>query len=75
MKLTQKQIKAYVDSKGTHCPFCNSEDISVDGHMEVDGSDGWLDVGCNSCNALWQDVYKLVSVEQKTDDLPVHNNN
>ena len=51
--------KAYVDSKGIHCPFCGSTNIGADGNVEVDCGGGSQTVSCDDCGKTWYDFYKL----------------
>ena len=51
--------KAYVDSDGTKCPFCGSENIESDGNVEVDAGGGSQTVSCNNCGKTWYDCYTL----------------
>jgi predicted Zn-ribbon and HTH transcriptional regulator len=54
--MTQQE---YVESKGTRCPKCRSDQIEGDS-LEVDGTDCTQDILCRSCGFGWTDVYTLV---------------
>lgn len=65
VQLTKEQIREYIDHGGNKCPFCGTWDMSVsEGFFE--GGNAWQDVVCNSCGAIWVDVYSLVTIEEKT---------
>jgi len=67
MPLTQKQIKEYVKNGYSRCPVCKS-DLIEGGPIEVDSETAWQKVGCNDCNAVWNDIYTLSSVELLEED-------
>lgn len=48
----------YVNNKGTNCPFCGSENITVD-NAETDGNTASQTCYCSDCNSDWEDIYKL----------------
>lgn len=60
-KLTKKQIRDYVKS-GSCCPRCGSTDVEGEG-IEVDGSSCWQPVNCTNCGLMWQDIYRLESID------------
>ena len=60
-KLTKKKIREYVDSGGTRCPFCGSENIEG-GSREIDGGIVSWEVSCIDCSSYWQDLYKLFDI-------------
>ena len=56
MKLmTQKQ---YVQKKGTHCPYCNSENIQGQ-HVEITDAFPEQEIICLDCDKEWVDFHKL----------------
>ena len=57
--------KKYIKSGGVRCPYCGSDNISG-GHMEVDCTGAWQDVHCDDCGKDWQDIYKMVDMEEKS---------
>ncbi len=61
-EMTPERIKTFLDSKGTVCPFCGSEDIeTVAGFFRGVRCSGI--VRCHSCNEEWLAVYNLVGTE------------
>lgn len=57
--MTEGERRAfYVQQSGSICPYCLSEDITGNS-IDIDGSTATQEVGCNMCNATWQDVYQL----------------
>lgn len=49
----------YILHGGTHCPFCDSEDIEG-GPVEVDAGCATQEIDCHTCGKSWNDQYKLV---------------
>ena len=62
MKITKAKKNEYIKNKGIKCPICGSKHLEG-GHIEVDAGGAWQEIGCNACNAEWNDIYKLVDVE------------
>ena len=58
-KLTEEQKKDYIESDGSHCPFCKSTGITAYDAF----SDNGQKIECEDCGETWIDVYKLVDVE------------
>lgn len=48
----------YVAQKGGFCPSCKSENIEGD-DVVVDDGIAHQEMGCNDCNAMWEDTYQL----------------
>jgi len=65
--LTAKQRKDYVRGGAYRCPYCSSTDITAD-HFEGEGS--YQPVECKSCGRRWNDIYKLVDIEDDDDYTP-----
>ena len=62
MKLpSKKSVDSYIQCDG-YCPFCHSEHIEADGHIEPDVSMAWRDVKCQECEKVWRDEYKLIAI-------------
>ena len=59
MEMTPEVERAYLESNGTHCPYCSSPDITTDG---FDGESASQQVSCNKCDKAWVDCYKLVGI-------------
>lgn len=64
--LTTKQKRDYIRSAGSHCPHCKSQSITAS-HFESDVSSAWQPVRCDDCGKEWNDVYKLVGIEDADD--------
>lgn len=58
---TPEQI--YVQKGGSCCPFCGSDQIEGSS-IDVDGGHALQKVGCNDCDAEWNDVYRLSGYEE-----------
>lgn len=48
----------YLRLGGTHCPFCESQEISG-GEVNIDAGTATQEVGCDNCNQEWKDLYRL----------------
>ena len=63
-----KQRQRYLESKGSRCPFCNSNDIQ--GEVTISSSDYdesyEQPIYCNECGKTWKDIYTLTDVEEMT---------
>ena len=59
-KLTEAEVKAYVKSGYSKCPFpgCESTDFDC-GSVEIDSNYATQDCMCLECHGSWQDVYTL----------------
>jgi len=62
MELTPELKKWYIEHNGKYCPYCNSEDLSVD-FFETDESSCWRPVECKTCGRKWDEIYLLVSIK------------
>ena len=67
----QKIIDRYLANGRNYCPFCNSEQIFVQGMgalreaQEVDGH-------CLFCGRQWRERYKLAEIEEGQPDCDGH---
>ena len=63
MKLTEKQVREYVDSHGTRCPECGSDELRPNG-TPMYGEEGVLVqwVECANCKMKFRDEYTLTGV-------------
>jgi transposase-like protein len=59
--MTPEQKKAYLQSGGTMCPYCNSHNISA-GEIDSEGTCASQGVECKDCRAEWYDLFSLVDV-------------
>lgn len=64
--MTPEQSAAYLAADGTACPYCESPDIEG-GPVEIEGGSAWQQCHCLDCNATWNDVYTLATVEAVTE--------
>ena len=66
----QRMSREYVESHGSKCPNCKSEEIKC-GKMQYtcETSDcpsealAWSDCSCKECKTKWLEVYKLSFIE------------
>ena len=61
--LTRQQKSRYLSRRGTHCPFCDSDQIEGTGDRDYDGDWNSQVVECRACGKRWQDIYTLTGVE------------
>jgi len=52
----------YLKNSG-QCPFCGSDDIVGDSY-DYEGDTVTQEISCSSCHKTWNDIYKLVDVEE-----------
>lgn len=57
-----KRIDRYIEQGGVSCPNCQSQDIEGRS-IEISAGCAWQPISCNNCPAVWNDVYKLDTVE------------
>ena len=67
--------REYVSRSGACCPVCESTDVTTEGSPEFDGAVASQGVRCDSCGAVWDDLYQLTGydslVHGSTPTLPV----
>ena len=61
MSLTDKQLNAYIESGGTHCPFCGAPDIEGR-FVEIDAGRAPQSMSYVACKRAWTDRYTLTDV-------------
>lgn len=62
IKLTDEQRKKYIESKGTKCPLCRSDQLEGSS-IEIDAGYAWQPITCLDCKACWNDIYNLVDIQ------------
>jgi len=68
--MTREQI--YVQHKGLNCPCCGSENFSGS-EWNADAGYATQEMGCDDCNATWDDVYDLtgINISSEGDEMDV----
>ena len=66
MVLTEEQKRRYIAVKGTRCPYCGSQDVTVS-DMQADGDTAWQAVTCDNCGKNWTDNYNLSDIVEDND--------
>lgn len=56
-KFSKQTIENYCKDP-YYCPFCGSDDITVDEHDE-----GYNKVSCNNCEQAWREIYAITGIE------------
>ena len=64
-KLSEEE---YVKTMGHRCPMCESPDIETQSGYGADSDYSWQPVKCNRCDAVWDDVYKLIGYSLKENN-------
>lgn len=59
---TPMTTEQYVETGGTRCPFCRSQE-SEGGPVEFDAGYALQKVVCNGCDKTWIDIYTLTNYE------------
>lgn len=63
--LTEKQVKAYIESEGILCLLCGGFVASVGPEDYYDSTDQfYIEVACTKCEAQFDEVYALSSLER-----------
>ncbi len=66
--MDSEQRQAYLESEGTRCPFCDSEELDGEPVTSAAFYDGYESiVKCESCGKAWKDIYTLTDVEEIED--------
>lgn len=53
----------YVRLGGTHCPFCDSEEITGN-EINIDAGTATQEISCSNCDKEWNDLYTLSGYEE-----------
>lgn len=62
--MNQKNIiDEYIESRGTHCPFCKGNMIEG-GAVDIENGYALQGMSCLDCNKSWTDIYRLVSIRE-----------
>lgn len=62
MSLTKQEIREYVQSGGSYCPYCSSKEIEGTGERNTDGNWTGNEITCLKCGKIWKDVYLLADI-------------
>jgi hypothetical protein len=62
MTVSRKTKKEYIKAGGSFCINCGSGNISA-GKVESEGREAWQPVVCYGCGAEWNDIFRLVGVD------------
>jgi hypothetical protein len=55
--------KEYIKAGGSFCISCGSGNISA-GKVESEGREAWQHVVCYDCGAEWNDIFRLIGVDE-----------
>lgn len=61
-RLTDEQVKKYLEEGGCTCPFCDDGDLEG-GPVQLDAGIAWQTMKCHNCNKSWDDMYTLTGVD------------
>jgi len=61
MSLSKEQKEDYILTGGNQCLYCGSHNITA---LIFDGEGSRQPVRCEDCHREWNDIYKLVDVEE-----------
>ncbi len=61
--LTEEMKRAYINSGGNICPYCQSDDITAE-DTDYFGSSQSTRVLCNDCKRYWFDIYILTDIQE-----------
>ena len=59
--LTDKERQAYINGGYNHCPYCDSENISIE---DKQSDDNYIRAytKCDNCERCWTEVYTLTEI-------------
>jgi len=60
--ITHERRKEYIKAGGSFCINCGSGNISA-GRIESEACEAWQSVVCYDCAAEWNDIFKLIGVD------------
>lgn len=66
MILSREEVEEYLETDGTVCPFCGSDNITAGC---FDGEGVYQDVECLACGEYWKDIYQLVGIHYEGNDI------
>jgi len=61
--MTEFNKEKYIESDGSICPYCLGNNIDVD-CIDDNGTRVWRTCVCLDCEKEWNEIYKLVDVEE-----------
>jgi len=64
--LTEEQKRKYLNHDSV-CLYCGSYNIDAMG-ISIEDGQLWQHVECSDCHKSWRDIYRLVDVEEETED-------
>jgi uncharacterized Zn finger protein len=70
MILSYEDVEEYLETDGTVCPFCGSDNITAD-YFDEEGV--YRIVNCLACGEYWKDIYQLVGISYEGKDMIVKN--
>jgi hypothetical protein len=64
--LTNTDIKRYIDTGGSACPFCAGDKFHLGA---VRGGTGvcFRDITCLACNEIWREIFHLAELQTPPD--------
>jgi len=67
---TPRLLEEYLSSGGTQdCPYCGkSIENATYGTIEVEGGQAWQKIACESCNRIWNDIYRMTGIEEVDEE-------
>lgn len=70
MILSHEEVEEYLETDGSICPFCKSDNITTG---SFNGEGVYQDVICLDCGEYWKDIYQLVGIYYEEKDVIVKN--
>jgi len=60
--ISREKRREYIKAAGSFCINCGSGNISA-GKIESEGREAWQEVQCYDCGSEWNDVFRLIGVD------------
>jgi len=61
--ISDENKKKYTETDYNNCPYCGSNEIEG-GQFQADVNYAYRTVQCYKCSKEWNDLYKLIGIEE-----------
>ncbi len=69
MNIPNKELlDKYLQDNNVFCPFCGSQNITIQKHIEEFPGEIQTENQCQACGAIWYDEFKLTAISWPTDN-------
>lgn len=61
-EITTDELQRYIETDGSNCPFCASEDLYL-GQLRGGTGIVFRDITCRACQETWREIFHLAEVQ------------